>query len=83
MRDYEEDHLIPLELGGAPADRRNLWPEPRYPADGWTAERKDQLESTLRRAVCDRTVALVAAQIMIAKDWVAAYGRFVRDGAER
>ncbi len=27
MRDYEEDHLIPLSLGGAPADRRNLWPE--------------------------------------------------------
>ncbi len=26
MRDYEEDHLIPLELGGAPADPRNLWP---------------------------------------------------------
>jgi hypothetical protein len=26
--DYEEDHLISLELGGAPADVRNLWPEP-------------------------------------------------------
>jgi hypothetical protein len=25
---YELDHLIPLELGGAPADIRNLWPEP-------------------------------------------------------
>lgn len=25
---YEEDHLIPLELGGAPSDARNLWPEP-------------------------------------------------------
>lgn len=29
LGDYEEDHLIPLELGGAPADPRNLWPEPR------------------------------------------------------
>jgi hypothetical protein len=27
-RDYEEDHLIPLELGGSPTDPRNLWPEP-------------------------------------------------------
>jgi hypothetical protein len=27
-RDYEEDHLIPLELGGNPTDPRNLWPEP-------------------------------------------------------
>src|SRR5205085_7286867 len=25
---YEEDHLIPLELGGAPRKSLNLWPEP-------------------------------------------------------
>lgn len=25
---FEEDHLIPLALGGAPRDPRNLWPEP-------------------------------------------------------
>ena len=24
---YEEDHLISLELGGNPRDRKNLWPE--------------------------------------------------------
>src|SRR6059058_3623199 len=28
MSDYEEDHFLPLELGGAPKDPRNLWPEP-------------------------------------------------------
>jgi hypothetical protein len=28
-RHYEEDHLIPLEIGGNPTDPRNLWPEPR------------------------------------------------------
>ena len=26
--DYEYDHLVPLELGGAVNDPRNLWPEP-------------------------------------------------------
>ena len=26
---YEEDHFIPLELGGAPSNPKNLWPEPR------------------------------------------------------
>lgn len=26
--DYEEDHLLPLELGGAPRNPKNLWPEP-------------------------------------------------------
>ena len=30
-RPYEYDHLVPLELGGAPNDPRNLWPEPNYP----------------------------------------------------
>jgi hypothetical protein len=24
---FELDHLVPLELGGAPSDPRNLWPE--------------------------------------------------------
>ena len=28
VKDYEEDHFIPLELGGNPADPKNLWPEP-------------------------------------------------------
>jgi len=26
-RDYEEDPLVPLCLGGAPQDPANLWPE--------------------------------------------------------
>jgi hypothetical protein len=29
---YEYDHLVPLELGGAVNDPRNLWPEPDYQA---------------------------------------------------
>jgi hypothetical protein len=28
MRDFEEDHDVPLEVGGNPIDPRNLWPEP-------------------------------------------------------
>ncbi len=77
MRDYEEDHLVPLSLGGAPADRRNLWPEPRQPDDGWTAERKDQLEDVLHRMVCDGEVSLRTAQWAIATDWEAAYARYL------
>lgn len=52
LRDYEEDHLIPLDLGGAPRDPRNFWPEPRYPADGWTADKNNELEAKLARQVC-------------------------------
>ncbi len=77
MRDYEEDHLIPLELGGAPADLHNLWPEPRRPADGWNAEMKDGLERVLNRQVCDGRLPLVEAQRAIAGDWTVAYRRFV------
>jgi hypothetical protein len=73
MADYEEDHLIPLELGGAPFDVRNLWPEPRFPPDGWGAEAKDRLENRLNRMVCAGELALGDAQRMIATDWTAAY----------
>ena len=31
--DYQEDHLISLELGGHPTDPRNLWPEPLASGD--------------------------------------------------
>lgn len=64
-RDYEEDHLVPLELGGAPADPRNLWPEP-----GGSPHAKDTVESAARRAVCDGSLPLVAAQAAMAADWV-------------
>ena len=47
LRDFEEDHLIPIGLGGAPANPRNLWPEPRWRAGGWTADMKDELEARL------------------------------------
>ncbi len=62
---YEEDHLVPLELGGAPADERNLWPQPRQPwlpSDGWDASRKDELEGVLRRQVCAGRLPLAEAQ---------------------
>lgn len=41
---YEEDHLIPLELGGAPSDVRNLWPE-----RGTSPNPKDRVEGAGRR----------------------------------
>ncbi len=77
MSDFEEDHLVPLVLGGAPYDPRNLWPEPRSTADGWTARVKDDLEAALGREVCSGRVPLAEAQQAIAADWIAAYNRFV------
>lgn len=57
---YEEDHLIPLELGGAPSDPRNLWPEPRM-----QAKQSDPLETKLKRQVCGNTITLAAARAAI------------------
>ena len=77
LRDYEEDHLIPLEIGGNPTDPRNLWPEPRHVLGGWGAKRKDKLENTLHRLVCRGRLPLVQAQREIAGDWIEAYRRYV------
>lgn len=85
LADYEEDHLIPLELGGAPSDPRNLWPEPYSVslADGTPdgARVKDQLENKLRALVCGGTLPLATAQQAIATDWVRAWRTYMAAGA--
>ncbi|WP_075736897.1 hypothetical protein [Streptomyces acidiscabies] len=68
--DYEEDHFIPLELGGAPKDPENLWPEPEY--GDKTAGNKDTVENKLKKAVCAGQVNLTDAQNAIASDWTTA-----------
>jgi hypothetical protein len=77
-RAFELDHLIPLELGGAPRDARNLWLQPRW--GQWSADRKDELENVLHRLVCRRKdpLPLDQAQQAIAHDWISAYRRFVQ-----
>ena len=55
--DYQEDHLISLELGGDPRDPRNLWPEPRG-----RAEKVDRIENELNRKVCSGAMSLAEAQ---------------------
>jgi hypothetical protein len=68
-RAYEEDHLIPLELGGSPTDPRNLWPEP-----GASPNPKDNVEGAANRAVCSGQMQLADAQHAIATDWIS-FGR--------
>ena len=70
---YEYDHLVPLELGGAPNDPRNLWPEP-----GASPNPKDELENRLREMVCAGETPLATAQREIASDWASLYRRLVR-----
>jgi len=56
--DYQEDHLISLELGGHPTDPRNLWPEP-YPR----AAQVDRIENDLNAKVCSGALPLADAQL--------------------
>lgn len=66
MDAYEYDHFVPLELGGATNDPRNLWPEP-----GASPNPKDAIEDSLRQAVCDRQISLARAQQEIVRNWSA------------
>lgn len=74
-RDYEEDHLIPLGLGGSPTSPQNLWPEPL--AGPWNAHVKDRLENYLHEQVCAGWMPLAKAQREITRDWIAAYERYL------
>ena len=64
---YEEDHFIPLELGGHPTNPRNLWPEPHGGASG--SEAKDKTENALHALVCSGQLSLQEAQRRITSDW--------------
>jgi hypothetical protein len=57
---FEFDHLISLELGGAPSDIRNLWPESHYSPS--FSYRKDGLENSLNAKICNGTISLARAQ---------------------
>ena len=57
---YEEDHFIPLELGGAPKNPKNLWPEPHS-----QSTLSDPLETQLKRKVCSGLLTLKKARAAI------------------
>ena len=60
--DYQEDHLISLELGGHPTDPRNLWPEPQP-----QATKVDRVENELNDAICSGRITLAEGQRRISK----------------
>jgi hypothetical protein len=75
---FEVDHLIPLGIGGADDDDRNLWPEPRRSIEPeWNAERKDELEWRLRELVCSGALDVQRAQRAISEDWTVAFRQYI------
>jgi hypothetical protein len=77
---YELDHLIPLELGGCPDCKENLWLEPYDPQPG--ARQKDRVENFLHREVCRGAMPLEDAQKAIASDWYKIYIQISGSGQE-
>jgi hypothetical protein len=70
--DFEEDHRMPLTLGGNPTDPENLAPELRVHAGG-NAEVKDHEESSLGTSagpVCHGAMNLAQAQAKLVSDWL-------------
>jgi hypothetical protein len=65
--DYEEDHLISLELGGNPTDPNNLWPESYKTTPN--ARDKDKVENYLHAEVCNGAMTLQEAQKEVSGDW--------------
>jgi hypothetical protein len=61
-RQYQEDHLISLELGGDPQDPRNLWPERRP-----RAEQVDAIENELNAKICSGEISLRDGQRRISE----------------
>jgi hypothetical protein len=72
----EIDHLIPLAIGGS-NDQTNLWPQPYDRERRWNAHMKDRLEVRLRKLICKQGLDPVEAQTLVAKDWTAAYQKWV------
>jgi hypothetical protein len=66
-KNYEEDHLISLELGGDGSNPKNLWPEPHLGKNN--SFEKDKVENWLHKQICSGAITPEAAQKGIATDW--------------
>jgi hypothetical protein len=60
LSEYEEDHFIPLELGGGPRNPKNLWPEPHS-----QSKLSDPLETSLKQKACKGLMKLAKARAAI------------------
>ncbi len=67
LADYEEDHLISLELGGDGFDPKNLWPEPHLGTAN--SFQKDQVENWLHKQICSGAISVADAQHGVATNW--------------
>lgn len=75
MKDYEEDHIVPLEVGGNPSSPLNLFPEPHNIKYGSYV--KDQLENQVHRLVCSGQISLKTGQSVFLTNWEKGYKKYI------
>lgn len=75
MKDYEEDHIVPLEVGGNPSSPLNLFPEPRNIRLGSYV--KDQLENRIHQLVCSGQLSLKAGRAVFLTNWEKGYQKYM------
>lgn len=69
LNTFEEDHRVPLALGGHPTSPNNLWPQHWSPPCG--AHEKDRLEDAVHRDLCAGKLTLAEARATFLGDfWV-------------
>lgn len=74
MKDVEEDHLIPLSVGGHPTSSLNLWPQLW---DGkYGAHQKDKLEQKIHKEVCSGKLSLIEGQKKFSDNWIESYKQY-------
>ena len=74
--DYELDHKVPLEVGGAPSDHNNLWMQP-YAGIYGAKKSKDPLENTIKSMVCAHKITLEEGRKVFLVDWIAGYHTYI------
>lgn len=75
LLDYELDHRVSIEDGGAPADPANLWM--MIYADRYGARVKDVLETRLAHLACKGTISIDEARWVLMGNWLVAYQQYV------
>ncbi len=75
MKNYEEDHIVPLEVGGDPSSTLNLFPQPRNIK--LSSYLKDQLENRMHQLVCSGQLSLKIAQRVFLTNWEKGYSKYM------
>ena len=70
---FEEDHRVPLSVGGSPTSPRNLSPQPWV--GPYNAHMKDRLEDAVHHDICSGRLTLAQGRAIFMGDFWAEYKR--------